>query len=96
MNTIRAKSNIVLGLLFVFALLALITVENSKIEVKQKWYNEKLQASELSQLAFECIKDYRLEKGVFIDAVNDPNQTALIGQEYTLITTDKGYIDSKI
>lgn len=96
MYTFRAKSNIVLGLLFVFALLALVTVENSKIEVKQEWYNEKLQAAELTQLAAECIKNYRFEKGVFIDAVNDPNQTALIGQEYTLITTDRGYIDSKL
>jgi poly-gamma-glutamate system protein len=33
---------------------------------------------------------------VFIDEVNDPNQTALIGQEYTMITTDRGYIDSKL
>lgn len=96
MYTFRAKSNIVLGLFFVFALLALITVENSKVEVKQEWYDEKLEAAELAQLAADCIKNYRFEKGVFIDAVNDPNQTALIGQEYTLITTDRGYIDSKL
>ena len=52
--------------------------------------------SQLSQLAANYLKNYRLEKGVFIDAINDPNQTALIGQEYTLVTTDRGYIEAKL
>lgn len=96
MYSFRAKSNIVLSLLFVLSLLALIAVENSKVDSKQEWYDQKLEAARLSQVASECIKNYRLEKGVFIDAINDPNQTALIGQEYTLISTDRGYIDSKL
>ncbi len=37
-----------------------------------------------------------MENGVFIDVINDPNQTALIGQEYTLVTTDRGYIEAKL
>lgn len=41
MNNFRAKSNVVLGILFVLALLALIAVENSKVDVKQDWYNQK-------------------------------------------------------
>jgi poly-gamma-glutamate system protein len=96
MNIFRAKSNIVLSLLSVLALLALITVENGKIDVKQEWYNEKLEAAQLAQVASNCLKNYRLENGIFIDAINDPNQTALIGQEFTLITTDRGYIDAKL
>jgi poly-gamma-glutamate system protein len=96
MYKFRAKSNIVLGILSVFSVLAFIAVENSKIDVKQAWYNEKLEASKLSQAAAKFLKNYRLEKGIFVDVVNDPNQTALIGQEYTLISTDRGYIDSKL
>ena len=96
MYKFRAKSNIVLSVLSILALLAIVAVENSKIDVKQKWYNEKLEAAQLSQTAADCIKNYRLENGVFIDAINDPNQTALIGQEYTLVTTDRGYIDAKL
>lgn len=92
----RAKSNIVLGLLFLLALLALIAVENRKVDQKQDWYNEKLEAAQLCQLAANQLKNYRLEKGVFIDVVNDPNQTALIGQEFTLITTDRGEIEAKL
>ncbi|MFK5856723.1 MAG: poly-gamma-glutamate system protein [Bacteroidota bacterium] len=96
MYKFRAKSNIVLGVLSLLSLLAFIAVENSKIDVKQDWYDEKLEAAQLSQLAATNLKNYRLEKGIFIDEVNDPNQTALIGQEYTLTTTDRGYIEAKL
>ena len=96
MYKFSAKSNLVLGVLSALALLALLAVENGTVEVKQDWYEEKLAAAELSMEAMEAIKEHRLEKGVFIDAVNDPNQTAMIGQEYTLVTTDRGYIDAKL
>ena len=96
MYKFRAKSNIVLGVLSFLSLLAFIAVENGKIDSKQEWYNEKLEAAELSQLAANHLKNYRLENGVFIDVINDPNQTALIGQEYTLVTTDRGYIEAKL
>jgi len=96
MYKFRAKSNIVLGVLSFLSLLAFIAVENGKIDVKQEWYDEKLEAAQLSQLAANYLKNYRLEKGVFVDAINDPNQTALIGQEYTMVTTDRGYIEAKL
>ncbi len=96
MYKFRAKSNIVLIVLSSLSLLAFIAVENSKVDVKQEWYKEKLEAAQLSHLAANHLKNYRLENGIFIDAINDPNQTALIGQEFTLVTTDRGYIDAKL
>ena len=96
MYKFRAKSNIVLSVLTLLSLLAFIVVENSKVDVKQKWYAEKLEASQLSLIAANYLKEYRLKKGIFIDDINDPNETALIGQEYTLITTDRGYIEAKL
>jgi poly-gamma-glutamate system protein len=92
----KAKSNIVLGVLFVLALLAFIAVENGKRNVRQDFYSEKLEAAKLSQAAAVCIKNYRVENGIFIDDVNDPNMTALIGQEYSLITTDQGVVEAKL
>ncbi len=92
----KAKSNIVLSVLAMLSLLAYIAVENNKVVVKQEWYNEKLEAAQFSQFAANQIKNYRLGKGVFVDAINDPNNTALIGQEYTLVTTDRGYIEAKL
>lgn len=96
MYKFRAKSNIVLSALSFLSLMAFIAVENSKIDVKQDWYGEKFEAAQLASLAANNLKKYRLEKGIFIDDVNDPNQTALIGQEYTQITTDRGYIEAKL
>jgi poly-gamma-glutamate system protein len=96
MEKFRAKSNIVLGLLSLLSLLAFIAVENTKMNVKQEWYNEKLEAAQLTQSAENCLKNYRMENGVFIDEINDPNHTALIGQEYSLITTDQGDLISKL
>jgi poly-gamma-glutamate system protein len=96
MKSFRAKSDIVLGVLLLIAALAFIAVENSKMEVKREYYKEKMEAARRTQAAFDYIKNHRLEKGIFIDDVNDPNETALIGQKYTLITTDRGDIDSKL
>ncbi len=96
MITFRAKSNLVLGLLSALSLLALIVVENSIHDKKQNWYDEKLQAAKLSQEAALFLKNYRLQEGIFIDNINDPNETALIGQELSLITTDRGSIDAKL
>jgi poly-gamma-glutamate system protein len=96
MNRFKATSNLVLGLLFLLALLALIAVENGKMDVRQEYYGEKLEAARLSQSAGQCLKNHRLQNSIFIDDVNDPNQTALIGQEYSLITTDQGNVESKL
>jgi poly-gamma-glutamate system protein len=96
MDKFKAKSNIVLGLVSLLALLGFIAVENGKMDVKQEWYSEKLEAAQLSESAENCLKNYRMENGVFIDEVNDPNHTALIGQEYSLITTDQGDLVSKL
>jgi poly-gamma-glutamate system protein len=96
MYQFSAKSKRVLTVLTVFSLIAFLLVEHYKVDVKRKWYDEKLQAATLAKNAFDYLKNYRLQKGVFVDVVNDPNETALIGQDITPITTDRGYIDSKI
>jgi poly-gamma-glutamate system protein len=96
MYKLRAKSTAALSILSVLALLAFVAVEQSKIDVKKEWYNEKLEAARLSQKAEQVLKNYRVENSIFIDVVNDPNQTALIGQEFTLVTTDRGEIDAKL
>jgi poly-gamma-glutamate system protein len=96
MASANTSSGPVLIIYGIAALLAFLAVENSKQEVKQKWYNEKLEAAKQARAAQQCIKEYRLEKGVFVDEVNDPNETALIGQDLTPITTDRGDIDAKL
>ena len=96
MYLFSAGSKRVLSVLALLALLAFLAVENGKEDVKREWYNQKLESSKLSKKAADYLKEYRLHKGVFIDALNDPNETALIGQDITLITTDRGYIEAKL
>jgi poly-gamma-glutamate system protein len=76
--------------------MAFLAVEYGKEDVKRKWYAQKLEASKLAKDAAEFLKEFRLHKGIFIDAVNDPNETVLIGQDITQITTDRGYIEAKL
>ncbi len=96
MKNFHAASIWVLSFLTLMALLGLLAVEFYKVDVKRKWYEEKLEASTLAMKACKFLKEQRLDKGVFIDAVNDPNRTALIGQDITPITTDRGYIEAKL
>jgi len=96
LNKFNAASLLVLSLLSIVAFAGLLIVESEKTDVKRKWYEEKLEASKLARDAAALLKEYRLQKGVFIDVVNDPNQTALIGQDITPITTDQGYIEAKL
>jgi poly-gamma-glutamate system protein len=96
MTNFSAKSKRILTLLTILSLAAFYFVETNKIDVQRKWYDEKLEASLLAKKAIDFLKEYRLEKGVFIDALNDPNGTALIGQDITIITTDRGYLEAKL
>jgi len=96
LNNFSAGSKTVLSVLSLLALMAFLSVEFGKIDVKLKWYNEKFEASNLAQDAINYLKEFRLSKGIFVDAINDPNETALIGQDITPITTDRGYIEAKL
>ncbi|HKB87781.1 MAG TPA: poly-gamma-glutamate system protein [Ignavibacteriaceae bacterium] len=96
MKNFTAGSVWVLGLLTLISFIGLFIIENDKIDYKRKWYEEKLEASKLARTAQDILKEERLQKGIFIDAVNDPNRTALIGQDITPITTDRGYIEAKL
>jgi len=96
LNNFSAGSKIVLSVLAILALMAFLAVEYGKEDVELKWYDQKIKAASLAQEAIDYLKEFRLQKGVFIDAINDPNETALIGQDITPITTDRGYIEAKL
>jgi poly-gamma-glutamate system protein len=96
MTAVNTKSNLVLGFFAVVSLCAFLLVEHSRQNVKQDWYDEKIQAVALAQKAASIVKDHQMKRGVFIDKINDPNETALIGQDITPITTDRGYLGAKL
>lgn len=96
MYNLNAGSKTVLSLLALLALMAFLAVEYGKEDVKLKWYDQKIESAKLTKKAMDYLKEQRMHKGVFIDVVNDPNETALIGQDITPITTDRGYIEAKL
>jgi poly-gamma-glutamate system protein len=73
-----------------------VWVENSRIIAQKHYFEPKLKAAELMQQAEDIIRSYQDERGFYIDTENDPNETALIGEKETLITTDRGSLRSKL
>ena len=77
-------------------LLLLWIVERSRAPEAQPYFREKMQAATLTHEALEAIREVRLGMGGPIDVVNDPNDTGLIGPEFSLITTSRGSYDAKL
>lgn len=96
MKRFSVKSNVVISILAILSIVALFTVEKSKTDVKQKWFDEKLESAVLSQKAMEFLKKTQMEKGIFVDNINDPNETCLIGEEFTQLTTGRGSLPIKL
>jgi poly-gamma-glutamate system protein len=91
-----AKSKLSLLILLLVAVALFIWSYNSRVFVKEKYFEEKLAAAKLMQKAEQIIREYRMSQGIFIDELNDPNKTTLIGEKYSLITTDRGSLEAKL
>jgi poly-gamma-glutamate system protein len=77
--------------------LALVAVaERSKSPAMQLYFNDKMAAATMSRAALDAIREARLGLGGPIDVVNDPNETGLIGHEFSLITSSRGSHEQKL
>ena len=72
-----------------------ISIHSKTIDMSPA-YSEKVEAAKLMEKAMQTLKESRMEKGVFVDIENDPNETGLVGSPFSLITTDEGDLDSKL
>ena len=68
----------------------------SRVEIISETYETKVNAAGQMAKAMEMLKGVRLEKGVFVDIENDPNETGLVGSQFSLTTTDEGDLDAKL
>jgi poly-gamma-glutamate system protein len=91
-----AKSKFSLISVCLIAIVLFFWVDNSRVFVKERYFDQKYKAAVLMQEAEKIIIEYRLAQGVIIDEVNDPNSTALIGEKNTIITTDRGNLTAKL
>ena len=82
--------------LSLLALLCFIITINFRIIEKSSSFDQKVIAAELMWKGMQILKNTRMEKGIFVDIENDPNETGLVGSPYSLITTDEGDLDSKL
>lgn len=82
----------VIALLFIFIQYGL---KNKEIKTKSPYYNEMTQASEKMKTMSIEIKNERIRKGIAIDKNLDINETGLIGEEWSRITTTLGNLESK-
>ena len=85
--------------LVVLALISIIAYSIaffSRMEFVSNTYDIKINASMKMQESMKMLKNIRMEKGVFIDIENDPNETGLVGSQFSLITTDEGDLDAKL
>lgn len=95
MAKISIRSTSVLSTIALLAIGLLYIVESSKKNVREAWYSEKIAASKLTQKALLHLKNERFENVDFVDNINDPNETGLIGEQYTPITTGSGSLPIK-
>ena len=73
----------------------IVSINVKTIDVSPS-YSHKVDAANLMKKAMEILKSHRMEQSVFIDIENDPNETGLVGDPFSLITTDEGDLDSKL
>ncbi|MEO0093613.1 MAG: poly-gamma-glutamate system protein [candidate division WOR-3 bacterium] len=87
------------SVLIAFALVCIIffIIEVGSVRrVKSRLYQEKTIAAKTCAKAFEYIKAWRESLAIPIDEINDPNQTGLVGHQYSLITSGRSDLQSKL
>ena len=85
-----------LVILSILSLVCFIITINVKTTEVSPSYNSKVKAANLMEAAMNELKNHRMEKSIFIDSENDPNETGLVGGPFSLITTDEGDLDAKL
>jgi len=95
-NWVKSKLSLVClfgGLIILF--IGLILVEQTKSIRPTPYYTDQIQAAQFMKTSLEIIKEERLKREIPIDIELDPNQTGIIGKEYTRLTTTLGNLEAK-
>jgi len=79
----------------IILLVGLLLVEQTKFIQPTSYYTEQIQAAQLMKNSLETIKKERLQRAIPLDVGLDPNQTGIIGKEYTKLTTTLGNLEAK-
>jgi poly-gamma-glutamate system protein len=96
LKKISIRSTIVLASIAIIAVVSLYIAENTKVKKQQEWYAEKLKAAQLTQKAIKKLKFEHYHNAEMLDNINDPNETGMIGEESSSITTGTGSLSIKL
>lgn len=91
----REVSRPALILISLISLVGLLLVERWKVENRQPYFREKLDAAKLAEKAFHAVKEERIEIGPPIDRTIDPSESGLIGLPMSPVTTVSGEVSAK-
>ncbi len=64
--------------------------------VKASNYEEKIKSAQIAQEAMKKIKNARIQVSIPIDNINDPNETGIIGSQYTAITFQRSDLSAAL
>lgn len=92
---LNIRSNLILLPVAILCLLSFYIVENNVVLKKNKWYDEKFEAATLCAKSSKAIKNHHLGNAEYVGNFNDPNETGLIGFEYSPITSERGSFIAK-
>jgi poly-gamma-glutamate system protein len=96
MKKLHINSNLVISILAILSILSYLLVENTMSFVKEDYFDLKIKAAKHTKKALQHLKDVQYKNVVFVDNLNDPNETGLIGQKYSHITTGSGSLPIKL
>ena len=85
----------VLLIIALFAVAGILTVETFKVEKRQPYFKEKLQAARIAADAFAAVKETRIKRGIRLDREADPAQSGLVGRLLSPTTTNPGHLPAK-
>lgn len=86
----------VLVVIAVVSVICFTIASKMKTQIISHAFDQKIEAAETMAAAMDYLKQDRLHAGQIIDIENDPNETGLVGSQFSLITTDEGDLDSKL
>ena len=82
-------------IIVIISILGLFLIEKTKKLSPAANYALKFQAAQIMKESIKAIRNYRIENGLTIDKITDPNLTGLIGEEWTPLTTTLGNLSAK-
>ena len=82
-------------IILIVAITAVFIVDNTKTKQKTNYYHQQQKAAQLMKKSINNLKEHRKELDIPINEKLDPNETGIIGKEYTSLTTTLGNLESK-